>query len=158
MALKESVGKVDLTLVPMSFYEDLKPNLVLKYKTIDLLLMVHRFYCRLENDAKMIRNAIYSAYMKTVDSDTEINYEIAKVMQFGATKYKRDNWALGGKYSLILAACERHLLQYAVDPIDKESGCNHLAHALCNISFIIYYESKKKIRESCDDRTTIYLS
>ena len=61
---------------------------------------------------------------------------LAAVCTYGAEKYDRDNWKKGGKpdAEYLDAAC-RHLMAHRnSDPIDPESGCLHLAHALWNIA------------------------
>ena len=76
--------------------------------------------------------------------------EIAKVLQFGAAKYDSWNWTNGLKWSRCLGATLRHLYKWArgID-VDEESGISHLAHAGCNILFLLWYSKYKK---ELDDR------
>jgi hypothetical protein len=69
--------------------------------------------------------------------------EMAVVMAFGASKYGWDNWKKGMDHSRLLNASLRHLYKYAdgID-LDDESGLSHLAHAMCNVAFLIYYKDK----------------
>jgi hypothetical protein len=80
--------------------------------------------------------------------------EITKVLDFGAKKYSAHNWREGGgfKYSRVLNSLLRHVFSYIRgEDRDPESGLSHLAHAGCNIIFLLYYE-RYKARYSNDDR------
>ncbi len=67
--------------------------------------------------------------------------EIGKVLEFGAQKYAANNWREGFKWTRLVGSCLRHLFQWArgID-IDPETGLSHLAHAGCNIVFLISHE------------------
>jgi len=78
--------------------------------------------------------------------------EIAKVLQFGKSKYGDWNWAGGMKWSRVLGACLRHLFAWARgESTDPETGLSHLAHAGCCILFLLFYEKYYKV---LDDRFT----
>jgi hypothetical protein len=80
--------------------------------------------------------------------------EINKVLDFGAKKYAAHNWKKGEgfKYTRVLNSLLRHIFAYMRgEDKDPESGLNHLAHAGCNIVFLLYY-SKYKERYKNDDR------
>lgn len=65
--------------------------------------------------------------------------EIAKVLDFGAQKYSPGNWAKGIQTSRLIAALERHIGEFKEGrDIDSESNLSHLAHAGCNILFLIW--------------------
>ena len=65
-------------------------------------------------------------------------WEIAKVMTFGAEKYGRFNWKGGIKYSRLMDAALRHLVQFSEgEDLDSESGLSHLAHAGCCITMLL---------------------
>lgn len=68
--------------------------------------------------------------------------EVAKVLQFGATKYGAYNWTRGMSYSRLVGAACRHLLQewWCGRKVDSETGLSHLAHAACCILFLLAYE------------------
>jgi len=67
--------------------------------------------------------------------------EIVKVLMFGAKKYSRDNWKKADRWSTYYDACLRHLTDWwQRDPCDKESRLSHLAHAGCNICFLLMFE------------------
>jgi hypothetical protein len=77
--------------------------------------------------------------------------EIAKVLDFGAKKYDAHNWRKGIKYSRVLSAAQRHLMAWNDgQTIDPETGITHLAHAACNLLFLLEYELSGKIE--FDDR------
>jgi hypothetical protein len=80
--------------------------------------------------------------------------EINKVLEFGAKKYAAHNWKLGDgfKYSRLLNSLLRHIFAYMRgEDTDPESGLSHLAHAGCNIVFLLYY-NKYKTKYNNDDR------
>ena len=80
--------------------------------------------------------------------------EINKVLEFGAQKYSAHNWKTGKgfKYSRVLNSLLRHVFAYIRgEDRDPESGLSHLAHAGCNIVFLLYYE-RYKARYENDDR------
>lgn len=80
--------------------------------------------------------------------------EINKVLEFGAKKYAAHNWKQGGgfKYTRILNSLLRHIFAFMRgEDKDPESGLSHMAHAGCNILFILYY-LKYKEKYSNDDR------
>lgn len=66
--------------------------------------------------------------------------EIAKVMAFGAAKYGRGNWREGMAWSRYVSAALRHTFAFNEnEDIDPESGLLHLAHAACNLLFLMEY-------------------
>lgn len=70
--------------------------------------------------------------------------EIAKVATMGATKYTDHNWRSGMKWSRLMDAAQRHLLQYNKgNRIDDESKISHLAHVAWNIMALLEYEVNK---------------
>lgn len=63
--------------------------------------------------------------------------EIAKVLTFGARKYKPNNWRKCTDTGRYLAACFRHLADWeAKGEIDEESGMEHRAHLATNLMFL----------------------
>jgi len=67
--------------------------------------------------------------------------EIAKVLAFGAEKYGRHNWRKGMAWSRLVGAILRHLFAWMLgEDKDPESGLSHLAHAGCDILFLMSYE------------------
>jgi len=80
--------------------------------------------------------------------------EITKVLDFGAHKYAAHNWKEGGGFSWtrVFSSLMRHLFAWAKGKdTDPESGLSHLAHAGCNVLFLLHY-SLHKDKYSKDDR------
>lgn len=80
--------------------------------------------------------------------------EIAKVLEFGAKKYSANNWRTGKgfNYTRVLNSLRRHIYAWSKgEDLDPESGLNHLAHAGCNVLFLLYYVQHKD-RFNNDDR------
>jgi len=78
--------------------------------------------------------------------------EISKVLGYGAKKYKKNNWKGGINYSRLIAASLRHIHAFnSGQTEDPETGINHMAHAACNLMFILYYMQQDKYKEF-DDR------
>ena len=81
---------------------------------------------------------------------------LAQVLTFGAEKYAAHSWKtvpdLNVRY---YAALRRHLNAWrAGEKTDEESGLPHLAHAACNIYFLLQYELEiKKIMEGAGNGT-----
>lgn len=72
--------------------------------------------------------------------------EVAKVLEFGATKYAANNWKVGSGLGTIrvLNSALRHIFAFLRgEQIDPESGLSHLSHAACNLLFAIHYVSNK---------------
>lgn len=67
--------------------------------------------------------------------------ELAKVLTYGASKYQDHNWRKGFKWQRVMDAAYRHLAEYNKGKrVDPETGLSHLAHAMCNIMFLIEFE------------------
>lgn len=82
----------------------------------------------------------------------EMLTELAKVFDFGASKYSRDNWKLGTDWHEFYGSALRHIFAWwDGENLDQESGLNHLAHAICNLTFLIYYQQHGV---GIDDRKT----
>lgn len=65
---------------------------------------------------------------------------VVRVLEFGAKKYAKGNWAKGMSWSVCFTCTMSHLgkaFQGAEN--DAESGLPHLAHALCNMLFLLGY-------------------
>lgn len=66
--------------------------------------------------------------------------EVAKVMQFGAEKYGRDNWRKGMPWLELVGSILRHIFAWLCrEDNDAESGLPHLAHAATDILFLLTY-------------------
>lgn len=68
--------------------------------------------------------------------------KIVEVMGYGAAKYGEFNWTkLKDFEKRYFSACMRHLKAWqSGEKLDPESGLSHLAHAACNLIFLIYKE------------------
>lgn len=67
-----------------------------------------------------------------------LNIEVAKVLTYGAKKYKPDNWRKVKSRERYIDALERHLADYKAGiENDDESGLLHLSHMATNIAFLI---------------------
>lgn len=78
---------------------------------------------------------------------TLIRYEaieqVARVFEFGARKYGRDNFMGGMNWLRLSAAALRHIMQWVSgESKDSESGESHLAHACCCMLMLLTYEAK----------------
>lgn len=72
----------------------------------------------------------------------EFEEEIAKVLTMGAKKYAADSWRrVPEAKDRYYAALRRHISAWRKgEVLDTESGLQHLAHAACNIMFLMYIE------------------
>lgn len=60
-----------------------------------------------------------------------------RVMEYGATKYARDNWKKGFPVSALLDCLLRHIAAIQRgEVIDPESGQPHIGHIQCNAMFL----------------------
>lgn len=67
--------------------------------------------------------------------------EVARVLEFGADKYGRNNWRKCEDKMRYIDAAMRHIDAYIDgEGLDPESGYNHLAHAICSLMFILEVE------------------
>lgn len=80
----------------------------------------------------------------------EALFAIARVMQFGAKKYARANWANGIEYSRLIAAALRHILLFNQgQDMDEEVKESHIACAATNLLFLLWHIEN---RSDKDDR------
>lgn len=64
----------------------------------------------------------------------------ARVWEYGAKKYSRNNWKKGQKWSVPMASLLRHLAAWQDgEDIDSESGLPHLAHIACNVRMLTLF-------------------
>lgn len=64
--------------------------------------------------------------------------EFAKALTFGEKKYGTHNWRKGFRYSRLLDGAMRHINAFNDgEDLDPESGLSHLAHAMCNLMFLL---------------------
>lgn len=71
--------------------------------------------------------------------------EVAKVLDYGAHKYgSRSNWRKGMKWMELAGSTVRHVSSWIKgDDFDAESGLHHLAHAVCDLLFLLEYHLNK---------------
>lgn len=69
--------------------------------------------------------------------------EISKVLTFGAHKYDDNNWQyVDNAKSRYADALLRHIFAWLDgEQTDPESGLHHLAHAGCNILFLLWIDA-----------------
>lgn len=73
---------------------------------------------------------------------------VAKVLTYGAKKYKTNNWRNTPDIECYISALERHMIAWKNgEEYDPESGLGHLEHAACNIAFLIELRNLPKIKE-----------
>lgn len=71
---------------------------------------------------------------------TEALEEVAKVFTYGAQKYDPDNWRKGFPWRSVFGSGMRHMQSWlSGEDFDEESGLHHLAHAACNMLFLLQY-------------------
>ena len=69
-------------------------------------------------------------------------YAIASVLTYGAMKYLPNNWQ-GVDPESYEDALDRHLAEWrAGEAVDSDTGLHHLAHAGCNVLFLLWFEIK----------------
>lgn len=65
-----------------------------------------------------------------------------QVLAHGAEKYKPNNWRYGLPWGDTFASMQRHLWAWQRrEDKDKDTGISHLAHALCQLLFLVEYEA-----------------
>lgn len=82
--------------------------------------------------------------------------EVLKVLAYGKEKYGAWNWTNGDgmSYSRLFNATLRHVFAWwRGEDLDKESGLSHLAHAACNVLFLLYFMNNKATYNNNDDRS-----
>lgn len=76
--------------------------------------------------------------------DPEFILAIGRVMAFGAEKYEVDGWKtmMSDEYARDrTGSLLRHILAYkSGEETDPETGESHLAHAACNLMFLLYHQ------------------
>lgn len=64
--------------------------------------------------------------------------EVVKVLEHGAQKYGEENWRkVDNAEERYWNAAMRHMVAYAKETNDPESGLNHLVHAAASLLFIL---------------------
>jgi hypothetical protein len=70
--------------------------------------------------------------------------EVVEVLTFGAKKYAADNWKIvPNAQERYIDAAYRHLADWnSGEKKDPETGKSHLAHAICCLLFLLWFEHK----------------
>lgn len=78
--------------------------------------------------------------------------KIVDILTFGAKKYAPNNWQnVEDAENRYYAAAMRHLVEYRKgNKLDEDSGKSHLAHAACNLLFLMYFEDLNMITVNND--------
>lgn len=73
---------------------------------------------------------------------------VAKVLTYGAKKYKANNWRKTPDIESYISALHRHMLAWqSGEEYDPESGLHHLEHVACNVAFLIELKDLSKVRK-----------
>lgn len=74
----------------------------------------------------------------------EFEEDVAAVLTSGAEKYGANSWQkLDDGINRYYAALRRHISAWRKgEKVDTETNINHLAHAACNIMFLMYLEKE----------------
>jgi hypothetical protein len=72
--------------------------------------------------------------------------EVVEVLTFGAKKYAADNWKIvPNAQERYIDAAYRHLADWnSGEKKDPETGKSHLAHAICCLLFLLWFEQKDR--------------
>lgn len=82
---------------------------------------------------------------------TDAVQEVARVYTFGAKKYGDRNWEKGLLYHRPFGATLRHMYAFwDGEQLDKETNIHHLAHAICELEFLLAFELRNM--KHLDDR------
>ena len=76
--------------------------------------------------------------------------EVQEVLMFGAKKYAPDNWKKVSKLRYFSAALRHIIEEWWLKKVrkDHESGSHPLAHAICDLLFIMYLDKQDEIQVS----------
>ena len=68
--------------------------------------------------------------------------EVLTILEFGAIKYEPDNWRyVDNARTRYFDAAQRHILAWwQGEQTDSESGKHHLAHAVCCLVFLMWFD------------------
>ena len=68
--------------------------------------------------------------------------DTVEVLEYGSQKYSDNNWMQVRPTRRYLDAALRHLAAYAMgEKKDPETGFSHLAHAMCNLLYLLWFDN-----------------
>ena len=71
--------------------------------------------------------------------------DVVKVLMHGAEKYSVNNWKKCDDTNRYKDALMRHVIAYVSgEKTDEEFGLSHLAHAICNCLFLMWFDKHKE--------------
>ena len=75
---------------------------------------------------------------------------VIKVLGFGSKKYSKDNWMkVDNHKERYYNAAQRHINQWwEGEKYDSETGENHLAHAMCCLMFLLWFDNQEDMSKS----------
>lgn len=78
--------------------------------------------------------------------EPEFERDVANILTIGAEKYGPNNWqGLDNAEDRYYAALRRHIAAWRMgEKIDPESNQSHLAHAACNLMFLMHFDREAK--------------
>lgn len=70
--------------------------------------------------------------------------DVIDVLEFGARKYQVDNWQkVPDAKTRYFDAALRHIFAWKQgEKLDQESGIHHLAHAMCCLLFLLWFDKQ----------------
>lgn len=91
--------------------------------------------------AKGVKHDSHKLRMSLIPNSTLA--EVVKVLEFGAEKYSPDNWKhVDDARTRYFDAAQRHIMTWwdNDNQTDPESGRHHLAHAICCLLFLMWFD------------------
>lgn len=81
--------------------------------------------------------------------------DVVRVLMFGAQRYGDDNWHMvvskPDGVRRYFSAVQRHLVAWwEGERLDPDSGMPHLAHAICGLLFLSWFDKQIHVEKSAD--------
>ena len=75
--------------------------------------------------------------------------DVVRVLMHGAEKYSPDNWKKCDNVVRYKDALMRHVIAYVSgEKTDPEFDLSHLAHAICNCLFLMWFDKHSEVKEA----------